>query len=59
MDKQIQKLCDESLAAVAIDHPCIHRWKHFRNYEMYVCEYCDFELTEKAHEIFCKEELKS
>lgn len=43
MDKQIQKLNDDSVAQVAIDHPCMHEFIQTSG-GYYVCKVCEFEL---------------
>lgn len=47
MDKQIQVLNDDSVAAVAIDHPCMHEWREilFAPKVMYMCVSCEFVMT--------------
>lgn len=45
MDKQIQVLNDDSVAAVAIDHPCMHEWMSFTHFNHHICYVCEFEMT--------------
>lgn len=58
MDKQIQKLCDESLAEAARDHPCFHEWlpEHMFRNEAYICRCCGFKISETAYGILLEKE---
>lgn len=49
MYKQTQVLNDDSVAAVAIDHPCFHEWICFpwaKPSTIFVCKCCEFQMTE-------------
>lgn len=46
MDKQIQVLNDDSVAAVAIDHPCMHEWLSLPHVASYGCKICEFVMTQ-------------
>jgi hypothetical protein len=59
MDKQIQKLCDESVAQVALDHPCIHDWIQLPwrpEGPVAVCRCCEFQITSGAYELLKEKE---
>lgn len=45
MDKQIQKLNDDSVAQVAMDHPCMHEWLQPPFGSFHICKICEFILT--------------
>lgn len=50
MDKEIQKLNDDSVAQVAWDHPCIHEFifvaGRISRYNKHVCKICEFTMTD-------------